>query len=422
MPFPLGISDSQKKVPPLPPAVVSQSDSGSGRPFDDGAAYLTFQDTTFTGKLPIIEYVITATSTDNLETVNQTVNLLTPFTITGLKSGKSYKFKVKARNSVSDSAYSSEFGPGTATTVPGRPTSLAGTDQANGSNISLSWTAPANAGKSITSYLITPNIGATIETGNSSTSYTFSGTLGTAYNFTVAARNENGLGQASTTSNLITITQYVAPTPTPTPPTVGGTTVGGTTVGGTTVGGTTVGGTTVTCGACQDVSGTVTYPTCNGEDSYVGYYQKRAQICSDGSQIPCTGTPFLYFGSLIKTCESSCGCTVTVSPCSPLAGTTCGTYSAGCGYVGTYNCAGGCTGLVCQGCCACDPAFCTTTVGTTTVGTTTVGTTTVGTTTVGTTTVGTTTVGGAGTPTSPCGARCQCTALGGIWRSAGCLL
>jgi hypothetical protein len=217
MSFPLGISDSQKKQPPLPPSVVSQSDSGSGRDFDNGANFLTFQGTTFTGKLPIIDYTVTATATDNSDTVSLTVNTVNPFVFTGLKSGKNYKFKIRARNQVYTSSDSSEFGPGLATTVPGRTTSTGATNLANSGGASLSWTAPANGGKTITSYLITPNIGTPVETNSSSTSYTFSGlTVGTGYNFTVAARNENGLGQASTVSNTITIT---APTPPPAPPT-----------------------------------------------------------------------------------------------------------------------------------------------------------------------------------------------------------
>lgn len=217
MAFPLGISDSQKKQPPLPPSVVSQSDSGSGRDFDNGASFLTFQGTTFTGKLPIVDYTVTATATDNSDTVSVTVNSVNPFVFTGLKSGKSYKFKIRARNQVYNSADSSEFGPGLATTVPGRTTSAGATNLANGGGASLSWTAPSNGGKTITSYLITPNIGTPVETGSSSTSYTFSGlTVGTPYSFTVAARNENGVGQASTTTNQITITN--APTPPPTPP------------------------------------------------------------------------------------------------------------------------------------------------------------------------------------------------------------
>ena len=57
MPIYPGVSDSQKKVPPLPPSVASRSDSGSGRAFDNGATFLTFNPTIFDGKLPIIDYL-----------------------------------------------------------------------------------------------------------------------------------------------------------------------------------------------------------------------------------------------------------------------------------------------------------------------------------------------------------------------------
>ena len=213
MPFPLGISDSQKKQPPLPPSVVSQSDSGSGRDFDNGASFLTFQGTTFTGKLPIIDYTVTAIDTSTAEVLTQTVNTVNPFVFTGLRSGRNYRFSIRARNAVFSSVDSSQFGPGLATTVPARTTSVGATNSGNGGGATLAWSAPANGGKSISSYLITPNIGTPVETGNSSTTYGFSTlTVGSVYNFTVAARNENGLGQASTTSNPITIT---APPPPP---------------------------------------------------------------------------------------------------------------------------------------------------------------------------------------------------------------
>ena len=425
MPLVPGTGDSQRKTKPTAPLITSQSDSGSGRGFDNGAAYLTFSAPDYTGKLPITEYVITAAETGSSNTVTSTISSsLSTFVIEGLKSGKQYKFKIKARNLVYDSDDSIEAGPVDATTVPGTPTSLSGNDLKNGGGLTLSWVAPPNAGSAVTSYTITPSYGAVVSTGNNSTTYTFSGLeVNRGYTFTVQAFNANGPGLTSTPSPTLIPTLYVAPTPTPTPPSVG-TTVG-TTVGVTV-------GSSVTCGPCQDVSGYVYQPTCQGEDSCSCGYQKRAQVCSDGTQIACSVGAVNY--STCTGCASNTSCggvTVGVTVgggtvCSPLSGTVCGTYSAGCGYTGTYNCAGTCTGLVCGGCCQCTNSCTGNTVGTTTVGTTTVGTTTVGTTTVGTTTVGATTVGGAeGTPTSPstptCGQACQCRAAGGIWRVIGCI-
>ena len=213
MPIYPGVSDSQKKVPPLPPSVASRSDSGSGRAFDNGATCLTFNPTVFDGKLPIIDYLITATSETN-EAVTNTIANLNSFVFTGLRSGVRYRYKIRARNSVSESVDSAEVGPDTATTVPGRPTSLTAINLSNGGGISLNWVAPSNAGKAITSYTITPTVGAPIVTNSASTTYSFSGVVGTVYNFTVAATNENGTGIDSTASGTVT------PTPAPTPPPV----------------------------------------------------------------------------------------------------------------------------------------------------------------------------------------------------------
>ena len=222
MPIYPGVSDSQKKVPPLPPSVASRSDSGSGRAFDNGATFLTFNPTIFDGKLPIIDYLITATAEDNVA-VTQTVTDLNAFVFTGLRSGVKYRYKIRARNSVSDSADSSEVGPDTATTVPGRPTSLTAINLGNGGGITLNWVAPLNAGKAITSYTITPTVGAPIVTNSTSTTYAFSGVVGTVYNFTVAATNENGTGLDSTASGTVTPSNPAPPPPPPAaPPSQGG--------------------------------------------------------------------------------------------------------------------------------------------------------------------------------------------------------
>ena len=413
MPLVPGTGDSQRKTKPTAPLITSQSDSGSGRSFDNGAAYLTFTAPNYTGKLPITEYVITAAATDASNTISSTISSsLSTFVIEGLKSGKQYKFKIKARNLVYDSDDSTETGPVDATTVPGIPTSLSGDDLKNGGGLTLSWVAPPNAGSAITSYTITPSFGTVVSTGNNSTSYTFSGLeVNRGYTFTVQAVNANGPGLTSTPSPTIIPTLYVAPTPTPTPPSVGG---GQVSVGGG-----------VICGACQVVSGNVQETVCISNLQYTIYYEARAQVCSDGSQVACSrGAEITRSGGT----PGVAGCaavTVGGGGCSALFGQSCGTYSAGCGYIGTYNCEGVCTGMVCSGCCQCTNTCTGNTVGTTTVGTTTVGTTTVGTTTVGTTTVQATVGGATGTPsvgpTPGCGVACQCRAAGGIWRVIGCI-
>jgi Fibronectin type III domain len=83
----------------------------------------------------------------------------------------------------------------------------------------LSWSAPSNGGLPITGYVVTPSVNGVaqtaIETGSAATSFTVTGlTNGTAYQFTVSARNVVGLGGASSRSAAVTpLGDLVAVTP-----------------------------------------------------------------------------------------------------------------------------------------------------------------------------------------------------------------
>ena len=95
-------------------------------------------------------------------------------------------------------------------TAPGAPTSVtANTRERVGGR--CPGTAPSDGGSPITSYTVTPFIGATAQTPTTvtgtppATSTTVSGlTNGTAYTFTVTATNAVGTGPASAASNPVT--------------------------------------------------------------------------------------------------------------------------------------------------------------------------------------------------------------------------
>ena len=92
--------------------------------------------------------------------------------------------------------------------VPGPATAVAGAP-GNGS-VALAWAAPAaDGGSPITGYTVTPYVAgspqAPISTGSTATSHTVTGlTNGTAYTFTVAASNVNGVGTESAASAPVT--------------------------------------------------------------------------------------------------------------------------------------------------------------------------------------------------------------------------
>jgi hypothetical protein len=130
--------------------------------------------------------------------------------VTGLTNGTTYTFTVAATNAVGTGPASARSNAATpnATTVPGTPTSVTAT--AANHAAAVKWTPPPNGGSTITSYTITPYIGAsaqpvTIVTGSPPAA---SGTVtglknGTTYTFTVRASNAVGTGPESVSSNAI---------------------------------------------------------------------------------------------------------------------------------------------------------------------------------------------------------------------------
>jgi uncharacterized protein YkwD len=91
--------------------------------------------------------------------------------------------------------------------APAAPTTVVATP-GNGT-VSLSWSAPSDGGAPLTGYTVTPYIGGTAQSpiayGPGSTSVQIpSLTNGTAYSFTVSARNSVGSGPASAMSNSAT--------------------------------------------------------------------------------------------------------------------------------------------------------------------------------------------------------------------------
>jgi hypothetical protein len=137
----------------------------------------------------------------------------TGVTIGGLSSTSSYTFTVQATNAVGSGPVSepSNAVTPTAPTAPAAPTEVIATAGENSATVT--WSAPANGGSTITKYTITPYVGATAQpattvTGSPpATSATIAGlTDGTAYTFTVTATNAVGNGPASSPSSAVTPT------------------------------------------------------------------------------------------------------------------------------------------------------------------------------------------------------------------------
>jgi hypothetical protein len=136
---------------------------------------------------------------------------MTSTTISNLTAGTAYTFTVQASNAYGDGQVSTASNSVTPSSpaAPTSPTGVSGTP-ATGEAL-VSWTTPSSSnGSAITSYTVTPYIGATaqpqIQVNNgSATSTTVTGlTNGTAYTFTVSATNGIGTSAQSTASSAVT--------------------------------------------------------------------------------------------------------------------------------------------------------------------------------------------------------------------------
>lgn len=144
-----------------------------------------------------------------------------PLVVTGLSNGTAYTFTVTASNAFGSSTSdpSASVTPATVPSTPSAPTATRGDTQ-----VSLSWTAPANNGSAITDYLVqySSDSGSnwtTFADGTSaSTTATVTGlTNGTSYVFRIAATNAFGTSAYSSASSAVTPAGVPATPSAPTP-------------------------------------------------------------------------------------------------------------------------------------------------------------------------------------------------------------
>ena len=159
---------------------------------------VAFTPPTSDGGSPILDYTVTSSPGSITAT-----GASSPITVTGLTPGITYTFSVTARNAVGGGLSSSPSSSVQVWSVPDAPTSVSAT--AGNGQATVSFSAPSyNGGKAILDYRVTSSPGGITATGSGSPITITGLSNGTAYTFTVQARNEIGYSSASSPSNSVT--------------------------------------------------------------------------------------------------------------------------------------------------------------------------------------------------------------------------
>lgn len=190
---------------PYAPTVGTATNVGTSRPYNNGAATVTF---TADARNAANSFTVTSSPGGYTGTGSSS-----PITVTGLQSDTAYTFTVTATNTYGTSAASSASNSITATTVPaapGTPTATSptgyspGTNSAGTTTDNISWSAPATGGSAITNYYWESNDGKSGNAGTATSVSAISQEGGTSQQYRVYATNANGNSEFSAYSNSVT--------------------------------------------------------------------------------------------------------------------------------------------------------------------------------------------------------------------------
>ena len=187
---------------PKQPTIVSATNVGTGRSYNDGAVTVSFT-------LPQDSPAATGYTVTSSPGSFTATGASSPLTVTGLLSNTAYTFTVVASNASGNSIASAASSSVTATTVPATPSAPSASSPSAGVD-SVSWSAPANGGSAITNYHWESDDGKSGDTGTT-TSVDVGQEQGTAQSYRVYATNANGNSSYSGYSNQVTTTFSFVP-------------------------------------------------------------------------------------------------------------------------------------------------------------------------------------------------------------------
>jgi hypothetical protein len=186
---------------PFKPIIGTATDIGTNRPFNNGAASVSF--TMSVDSPPATSYTVTSNPGNYTGSGSAS-----PITVEGLQSANGYTFTVRATNAVGNSVPSDASNSITATTVPNTPNAPSLSNNGAETN-SVSWAAPSgDGGKGITGYSLIDHENDTYSYNATTFSANVSENGNEAQTIRVRAQNDNGFSSYSSNSNQITTTPF----------------------------------------------------------------------------------------------------------------------------------------------------------------------------------------------------------------------
>jgi len=183
------------KIGPDAPTLVSATDVGTNREFNNGAVNIVFTAATTNLGNPAVSYIVEAS--DGTVATGTT----SPIRVQNLPSNTSLTFTVTGINSLGIEGTVSNTSTSTlVTTVPDKP--LIGLSSSGNAVAYSSFSLSSTGGRDIVEYIVTGNPSGSA-TGSSSPITISSLSNGTDYTFTVVARNANGNSLSSNPSNTV---------------------------------------------------------------------------------------------------------------------------------------------------------------------------------------------------------------------------
>ncbi len=182
---------------PGTPINVVATNVGTNRPFNDGAASISFEQPAGSPPADLFTVTVYRGPTAQDLTATNITGTSSPIVVGGLDSNVSYRFTVSATNASGATGESESTPLVLITTVPATPAAPSVTNSSGSQLDTINWTAPANGGSALISYFYESTDNKSGSGSASVSAFTVSQEGGTRQQYRIRVTNANGTSEWS---------------------------------------------------------------------------------------------------------------------------------------------------------------------------------------------------------------------------------